>query len=505
MNSFRFAFICSCALFFWIDKISGDTKTDKPKPNCTEDFKKGREDFVLNTEESVKQGATYIANPAAQGHNDCVNSCCQERNCNLVLIEAGPEEDSVRNCFLFDCLYRNKFICHFVKKTGFRNYIMDSVYKHYLAWPTALAGKADKPPIANAGPDLVVRPGHLVTLNGIESWDDKKIISYKWELLSGNNSVVTEKTNLPDQLVLSNLQSGVYNFQLKVTDSADQSDATSVTVLVLSVEQSELQCLTPKKDGPCRGSFSRWHYNAASNRCEEFTFGGCKANKNNYLSHQECSDACNGTSGTLEGRKIQVFTEVCSSPCREGQFTCSNGCCLEKGLECDGQRHCSDNSDEESCQHLNSSLAQLLNIDMNEEKARCVDPPITGPCRASMPRWYYDPLNLKCHRFIYGGCSGNKNNFDKKDTCMKACSDVTEKDVFAWGVFERTERTEHHSGYVGTAVVLSVAILALLAVLGYCIQKKRKKESERRCVPTATMPVPLTEDTRHLVYKPTRT
>ncbi|XP_076874261.1 kunitz-type protease inhibitor 1-like isoform X2 [Brachyhypopomus gauderio] len=443
MDSFRFAVICSFTLLVLISKSSGDTEADIPKQNCTNYFKKGRDDFVLNTEESVKHGATYIANPTVQGNHDCVNACCQETNCNLVLIEAGPKNDSVIHCFLFDCLYRNKFICQFVKRAGFRNYIMKSIYEHYLDWPTALSDKEDKPPISNAGPDLVVRPGHRVTLNGIESWDDKKITSYQWELLSGNNSVVTEKTDLPDQLVLSNLHSGVYKFQLKVTDSADQSDSTSITVLVLTVEQSELQCLTPKKEGPCRGSFPRWHYNAASNRCEEFTFGGCKANKNNYLSHQECSDACNGTSGIPEGRKIQVVTEVCSSPCREGQFTCSNGCCLDKDLECDGQIHCSDRSDEESCQRLNSTLAELLSIDVSEEKARCVDPPVTGPCRASMPRWYYDPLNLKCHRFIYGGCSGNKNNFDKKDTCIKTCSDVTEKDVFARGMFERTGRPAH--------------------------------------------------------------
>lgn len=51
-------------------------------------------------------------------------------------------------------------------------------------------------------------------------------------------------------------------------------------------------CMAPVKVGPCRGSFPRWHYNAASQKCEKFTFGGCRENLNNYLSEDECTNAC---------------------------------------------------------------------------------------------------------------------------------------------------------------------------------------------------------------------
>jgi len=56
-------------------------------------------------------------------------------------------------------------------------------------------------------------------------------------------------------------------------------------------------CLTPKKAGPCKGAFPRWHYNAASSKCENFVFGGCKDNNNNYLSEQECLNACKNITG----------------------------------------------------------------------------------------------------------------------------------------------------------------------------------------------------------------
>uniref|UniRef100_A0AAQ5X4X4 Amyloid beta (A4) precursor-like protein 2 n=1 Tax=Amphiprion ocellaris TaxID=80972 RepID=A0AAQ5X4X4_AMPOC len=45
----------------------------------------------------------------------------------------------------------------------------------------------------------------------------------------------------------------------------------------------------------------------------------------------------------------------------------------------------------------------------------------TGPCRASMPRWHFDMSQRKCVRFVYGGCAGNRNNFDSEEYCMAVC------------------------------------------------------------------------------------
>lgn len=72
-------------------------------------------------------------------------------------------------------------------------------------------------------------------------------------------------------------------------------------------------CLVPKKEGPCRGSFARWHYNAATEQCEEFKFGGCKPNRNNYLALNECENACDKVSGIVLIFLFMVtFTNRCS-------------------------------------------------------------------------------------------------------------------------------------------------------------------------------------------------
>ncbi|CAH3137112.1 unnamed protein product [Pocillopora meandrina] len=51
----------------------------------------------------------------------------------------------------------------------------------------------------------------------------------------------------------------------------------------------------------------------------------------------------------------------------------------------------------------------------------CNLPKFQGPCRAAIPRFYYNSDTGECEQFIYGGCDGNANNFDTKEECEKKC------------------------------------------------------------------------------------
>ncbi|XP_041703500.1 kunitz-type protease inhibitor 1 [Coregonus clupeaformis] len=492
-----------CALVCCIVFL-GRAEAQPFEEQCLDNFEKGREDFVLDTDDSVKDGATFISSRKDESIKDCIRSCCKDPKCNVAFMENGSGDGMVKSCFLFDCLYKQKYVCRFVRKKGFLNYIRDSVYESDLATKN-LPGEEDHPPEANGGPDRVVQPQESLTLNGNESKDDHEIVTYKWHLVSGNTSAVIEKTSFNDQVIVSNLMSGVYKFQLTVTDSSGQSDQTQITVLVLTPEQSENHCMVPKKVGPCRGSFPRWHYNAASERCEEFLFGGCRENLNNYLSLQECTNACDGVSVIHRGRTgpLPAPREVCGVPCGSGQFTCTNGCCLDQGLECDKEQQCSDGSDEENCEDLNDNFQILLQIPVDEQKVRCTEHPKTGNCRDSFTKWYYNPVYQKCFRFNYGGCYGNENRFDTEDACMRTCKLVTEKDVF-----ERTDRyeyqdTEGHIGIKVIAALLGLAIIILLVVLCYCFMKGKKEQTRSQRVPVNGSQVYTREDTERLVYNTT--
>ncbi|CAL8286171.1 unnamed protein product [Lota lota] len=459
---------------------------------CLAKYKQGRVDFILDADGSVKDGATFISAPKVERYKDCVLSCCKDPKCNVAFMERGDENGLIKSCYLFDCLYKKKYVCRFVKKTGYFNYFRNSVYESDLAVEYN-PDQEDKPPVANGGSDRVVQPQDGVKLNGIESSDDNGIESYHWELVSGNPYAVIEKTHFKDEVTVTNLTSGVYKFQLTVVDAIGQSDATLVTVLVLNPEQSKDHCMSPVKVGPCRGHFPRWQYNGATKKCEEFIYGGCKGNHNNYLTSEECANACDGSGSG----------EQCGTPCTEDQFLCANGCCLDAGLDCDTEQQCSDGSDEENCENIKNKFEMLLQIPVDEKKARCTESPLTGDCRNSFTKWYYNPVLRSCAPFNYGGCNGNDNRFDSSDDCMAMCQEVTEDDIFARREAFEHSITETQTGIMVVAVLLGIAIVVLLAVLGYCLLKGKKQTAKHQRVATNGTQVFTMEDTEKLVYNST--
>lgn len=51
---------------------------------------------------------------------------------------------------------------------------------------------SDRPPVANGGQDRVVQPQDVVSLNGMQSKDDKGIVSYQWQMLTAYPYAIIE-------------------------------------------------------------------------------------------------------------------------------------------------------------------------------------------------------------------------------------------------------------------------------------------------------------------------
>ncbi|ETN86740.1 Kunitz/Bovine pancreatic trypsin inhibitor domain protein [Necator americanus] len=45
-----------------------------------------------------------------------------------------------------------------------------------------------------------------------------------------------------------------------------------------------------------------------------------------------------------------------------------------------------------------------------------------GPCKSLQTRWRWDFNEGNCVKFNYGGCGGNKNNFETEEKCLERCT-----------------------------------------------------------------------------------
>ncbi|XP_047645804.1 kunitz-type protease inhibitor 2 [Phacochoerus africanus] len=146
-------------------------------------------------------------------------------------------------------------------------------------------------------------------------------------------------------------------------------------------------CQVPKVVGRCRASIPRWWYNVTGGSCQQFVYGGCEGNDNNYMTKEECLAKCAGvtesTINDLATSRNGADSSVPSVPRRQ-------------------------DSDD-------------LTDDIINYEEYCTAKAVTGPCRAAFPRWYFNAEKNSCDKFIYGGCRGNKNSYHSKEECMQRC------------------------------------------------------------------------------------
>jgi parallel beta-helix repeat protein len=98
---------------------------------------------------------------------------------------------------------------------------------------SAAAPPANRPPVANAGPNITITlPTSTATLNGTQSTDpDGTIVSYQWTQVSGPNTATIANANQASAAV-SRLVQGRYTFRLTVRDNDGATDFDEMVVAV---------------------------------------------------------------------------------------------------------------------------------------------------------------------------------------------------------------------------------------------------------------------------------
>uniref|UniRef100_A0A672SRC5 Amyloid-beta A4 protein n=1 Tax=Sinocyclocheilus grahami TaxID=75366 RepID=A0A672SRC5_SINGR len=92
----------------------------------------------------------------------------------------------------------------------------------------------------------------------------------------------------------------------------------------------------------------------------------------------------------------------------------------------DGDGDEDEDEDEEQRQSISVAMTTTTTTESVEEVVRevCFASAETGPCRAMLARWYFVREEGRCAPFIYGGCGGNRNNFESEEYCLSVCSSV---------------------------------------------------------------------------------
>ncbi|KFD55348.1 hypothetical protein M514_03688 [Trichuris suis] len=174
-------------------------------------------------------------------------------------------------------------------------------------------------------------------------------------------------------------------------------------------------CDQPVDPGPCKASVKRWYYDRQTDECKTFLYGGCNGNSNNFENENECKytcvkdkeesepfDACKQplSIGNCTGKTSRWFFDIANQQCKYFRYSGCGGNANNFMTKRDCEATC---------------LEQLKSFGI------CGQKPAYGDCGIKIRRWFFNPRSGQCEKFSYSGCGGNSNRFDTKRSCEKRC------------------------------------------------------------------------------------
>lgn len=210
----------------------------------------------------------------------------------------------------------------------------------------------------------------------------------------------------------------------------------------------------PAITGDCHNYVTRWYYDLKGKRCNQFYYGGCGGNGNNFQSEEECMQRCERKQEQPPPEEfkpgiyppgftktyliVSIFQKVASCQVSKAgvvDHTPNGSTTAEMGSASSSSTVVatvmattsipgrSANSTAAMSKVLpNHPLASfLLNSSIFCLSDLCQLPRVVGPCNSDYPQWYYNKDTDQCEEFNYGGCHGNENRFSDRESCERRC------------------------------------------------------------------------------------
>ncbi|CAF4128889.1 unnamed protein product [Rotaria sp. Silwood2] len=191
-------------------------------------------------------------------------------------------------------------------------------------------------------------------------------------------------------------------------------------------------CLLPKITGPCHSASNRYYYDRDKKECQQFHYGGCNGNANNYETIEKCQSTCVKETvdqctqpvdvGPCKGEFSRFYYDIITGQCRSFMY----GGCKKNKNNFATLKDCLKTCVEPRQKGTNEKTSIIFYFEYFDYyfKDICLQPKVIGTCQERRPTWYFDMIERECKLFQYSGCKGNHNQFSTKEECDLSCSSL---------------------------------------------------------------------------------
>ncbi|KAI6241997.1 hypothetical protein M3Y99_00276400 [Aphelenchoides fujianensis] len=201
-------------------------------------------------------------------------------------------------------------------------------------------------------------------------------------------------------------------------------------------------CTLPPVKGPCEGNRPRFYFNAQTQTCTEFTYGGCLPNANNFETVEACEQRCKPDRSPERRGITRVFdAEAEANLVENTQWSDEND---RRPLQMIARREAPTLApppppapvEFAAAAEADENVIEIVPEEVTEHPHKihdlpelCELPEQRGTCYGQLLRFRYDLEQRACVSFNYSGCNGNANAFDSVEACDRACGAYRRQDV----------------------------------------------------------------------------